>query len=817
MTLWQAARRRNPAELVRLLEDGADVNGCDEQGQTALMVASAAGRVETVQLLLGAGAEIDLQDESSLTALMHAAAGYGGRRHRERVVRTLLKAGARVDLENHLVLSCAASGGTPGMVRDLIAKGADVNRSGEDGKTPLMEAAETGRVEMAEVLLDAGADATRKLPDGTNAASLAVWAEKPVLVERLLAAGAPRERTLLAAACSGSVDLVGRLLAEGASPNEEDQYGYTPLSIACSKGKADVVRCLIEAGASVDVQDHMGLSPLMDACTWGRAEIVEILLQAGANLELVDTCRETALHKAAWRGKPECVRLTLDAGANPNVCDRYATPLMDASVQGYQDSVAMLLAAGADPNAKLPKFRRHGLCAGFRKGATALMMAARQGNLSIVEALLAAGADPKARDSGRRTALDFAADAGHVEIAERLREAGARRRGIDVRLHQAALLKAAAAGDEHGVEKLLRAGAGTEYAGERGYTALLLAAQNGSEAICRRLLEAGADANYRSQRDLTPLRVAVARNHTDIVRLLLDNGASVNQRYQNASVPAGRANSVISSGEHVLIDAAVYGLSEIADALLSAGADVNVCDSRGGTPLLYAAWNHHYELARSLLAAGAVARAEDAPFLEPMRFFEAAQTPEFQQSIEQLESLCGKPGEKVNGIPGAMAFPVLAGEETKELMRSGEIASDWVAGTIARQQKSRSLVEQAWEHCHRRGHTAFTVGNERVLLIPTDDKFAIMAVFGVNANEQQKDTREIIHWFRQLDQEHPFQLRGCRFDAVEIEFDRLVEDPAKMAQRMYDFCHDLVGQGFETLDKLADHLKADRRVWFWWD
>jgi hypothetical protein len=97
-------------------------------------------------------------------------------------------------------------------------------------------------------------------------------------------------------------------------------------------------------------------------------------------------------------GSVQEIRARLQAGADPNqpggVNDW--TPLMHAIHKGQRQSVAALLAGGADPNARTPK------------GGTALMMAAGYGDDETVRLLLAAGADPHVAAADGSTALTHA-------------------------------------------------------------------------------------------------------------------------------------------------------------------------------------------------------------------------------------------------------------------------------------------------------------------------------------------------------------------------------------------------------------------------
>ena len=89
----------------------------------------------------------------------------------------------------------------------------------------------------------------------------------------------------------------------------------------------------------------------------------------------------------------------------------------------------------------------------------------------------------------------------------------------------------------------------------------------------------------------TPLHWAASEGHTEIAQALLDNGADIEARG--------------SSGYTPLHWAAQNGQTEIAQALITARADVNARDRSGVTPLHWAAQKGHTEIAALLHNAGA--------------------------------------------------------------------------------------------------------------------------------------------------------------------------------------------------------------------
>ena len=78
-------------DIATVLKEGADVNGPDQKGRTALMYASFCGLAENVKTLLANGADATLTNEDGWTALMYAEADHqwrvGGRREVAKVLK----------------------------------------------------------------------------------------------------------------------------------------------------------------------------------------------------------------------------------------------------------------------------------------------------------------------------------------------------------------------------------------------------------------------------------------------------------------------------------------------------------------------------------------------------------------------------------------------------------------------------------------------------------------------------------------------------------------------------------------------------------
>ncbi len=80
------------------------------------------------------------------------------------------------------------------------------------------------------------------------------------------------------AALFGNVEQLKINIANGVNLNQKDDYGSTPLIIACTFGKTEIAKELIRAGADIHITNNEGSTPLHVAAFFGRVSIVEDLL-----------------------------------------------------------------------------------------------------------------------------------------------------------------------------------------------------------------------------------------------------------------------------------------------------------------------------------------------------------------------------------------------------------------------------------------------------------------------------------------------------------------------------------------------------------
>jgi hypothetical protein len=181
-----------------------------------------------------------------------------------------------------------------------------------------------------------------------------------------------------------------------------------PVTLGVAIETGDLVRAQRWLDEGMDpnmIADRVG-SGLMIAAWEGNVPMMELFLARGADVHKTNRLGEQALQLAAWRGHTEAVRWLLDHGAKVNRDGRGWSALHYAVFAGQRDIAQLLMARGADVNARAPN------------DASVLMMAAREGQEELAKALLDAGADPRLANDRGDTALTWAMRQGNFRIAK---------------------------------------------------------------------------------------------------------------------------------------------------------------------------------------------------------------------------------------------------------------------------------------------------------------------------------------------------------------------------------------------------------------
>jgi uncharacterized protein len=191
-----------------------------------------------------------------------------------------------------------------------------------------------------------------------------------------------------------------------------------------------------------------------------------------------------------------------------------------------------------------------------------------------------------------------------------------------------ALLEAAARGDDDTLQRLLAAAVSLESADAAGETPLLLAVKHNHLSAAIMLIEAGSNINAQAANKDSPWLLAGALGRTEMLRHMIPKGPDFSLRNRfggNALIPACErahvetvklllttkidVNHVNDLGWTCLLEIVILGNGgsrhvEVAKLVLATGADPNIADKDGVSPLAHAKRKGQTQIARLIEAAG---------------------------------------------------------------------------------------------------------------------------------------------------------------------------------------------------------------------
>jgi uncharacterized protein len=431
---------------------------------------------------------------------------------------------ATVSAATPVSLIDAVKAGDAQAVRALLKQRPNVNASEADGMTALHWAVRANDMETVQLLLRSGANSKATNRYGVTPLALAAMNGEAPMIEALIKAGADPnaalpdgETVLMTAARTGKPDAVKALIAHGANVNTREKWQeQTALMFAAAENNAAAVKLLIEAGAETNVHSKEwafpeykyvtngmavfqlprgGWTALMYAARQNAVDAAAMLADLKADLNATDPDGTTALELAILNVHYDLASLLLKKGANPNVPDSSGMTALYAAVDmrspagmmtrpnpkltdeiDAAEMVKILLANGADPNARLKKpiIGRHNNLVGdtsLGEGTTPLMRASKGNDLPVMRLLLDAGADATLTLKDRTTT---AMTASSLEAIKLLVE-----HGVDVNAFNT-----------------------------NGQTILHNAAVRGANAVIQYVAEKGARLDKKDKQGRTPLDIA---------------------------------------------------------------------------------------------------------------------------------------------------------------------------------------------------------------------------------------------------------------------------------------------------------------------
>ncbi len=229
---------------------------------TGLAVASLTGDLPAVKLAVEKGGDVNARIKTLLDEVYNPLYLAVVRENAE-VAKYLIDNGADVNVDLGVagtVLRNACFLGSSKMIQLLIANGAEADKEGKDGYTPLLLllASSSTDINTVKLMIDKGADLKHVAKDGTHA--------------------------LLCAAMGGDPGIVGFVIKAGvAKVNQAEEHGYTPLM---QTGSIEVAELLLKHGAEINLQNNEGYTALMLSLIRGNYDKAVFLISKNADVNI---------------------------------------------------------------------------------------------------------------------------------------------------------------------------------------------------------------------------------------------------------------------------------------------------------------------------------------------------------------------------------------------------------------------------------------------------------------------------------------------------------------------------------------------------
>ena len=326
-----AASKEGDIKTVRDLINNENINlfinEGNNNGQTALMLASMEGNIKIVNLLLYAKANTDTTSNNGMTALMYAINnGYID------IARSLLSQNANPNIRINsgpTALIQASGRGYYSIVEMLLNVGANPQMYGryikdEDNVfydvTPLMIASYNNHFFICDLLMGNGALLEPLNEYGDNALLYAVGMENNEIALKLIDNNinidiigtfqSYKNITPLALSSAlGNYEINQKLLTLTTDIDKKMFEGKTALIWAIIGNNFDIVKSILEKNPNINAKDSSGKTSLMYASEIGNVKIVNLLIENNATIDILDNMSRTALSYAMEYANTDIVKI----------------------------------------------------------------------------------------------------------------------------------------------------------------------------------------------------------------------------------------------------------------------------------------------------------------------------------------------------------------------------------------------------------------------------------------------------------------------------------------------------------------------------
>uniref|UniRef100_A0A8C6QQS7 Transient receptor potential cation channel subfamily A member 1 n=1 Tax=Nannospalax galili TaxID=1026970 RepID=A0A8C6QQS7_NANGA len=309
------------------------------------------------------------------------------------------------------------------------------------------------------------------------------------------------------------------------------------------------------------------ISPLHHAAAEGQVELMKMIIHSSSCevLNIMDNYGNTPLHWAVEKNQVESVKFLLSQGANPNLRNSNMMAPLHIAVQGTYNEMTKVLVEHNDTNINLEG----------ENGNTAVMSASAKDNSEALQTLLDKGAKICKSNKWGDYPVHQAAFSGAKRCMELILKYG----------------------EKHGYRRELH----INFVNHKKVSPLHLAVQSGDLEMIKMCLDNGAHIDMIENGKCMALHFAATQGATDIVKLMISS-------YTGST---DIVNAVDGNQETLLHRASLFDHHDLADYLISVGADINSTDSEGRSPLILATASASWNTVNLLLSKGAKVDIKD--------------------------------------------------------------------------------------------------------------------------------------------------------------------------------------------------------------
>ncbi|XP_020010675.2 LOW QUALITY PROTEIN: transient receptor potential cation channel subfamily A member 1 [Castor canadensis] len=313
--------------------------------------------------------------------------------------------------------------------------------------------------------------------------------------------------------------------------------------------------------------EDTSVSPLHHAAAEGQVELMRMII-SGSSCEVLnamDDYGNTPLHWAAENNQVESVKFLLSQGANPNLRNSHMMAALHIAVQGMHNEMTKVLTEHSSTNVDLEG----------ENGNTAVLTTCTKDNSEALQILLNKGAKLCKSNKWGDYPVHQAAFSGATKCMELILKYG-EKCGYSRQSH-------------------------INFVNNKKASPLHLAVQSGDLEMIKMCLDNGAHIDLKENGKCMALHFAATQGATEIVKLMISS-------YSGSS---DIVNAVDGNHETLLHRASLFDHHDLADYLISVGADINITDSEGRSPLILATASASWNIVNLLLSKGAKVDIKD--------------------------------------------------------------------------------------------------------------------------------------------------------------------------------------------------------------